>query len=56
MYSQRSLVLVINIAAKRHFTRCISLTIKTEGFSFKYGCAVWVVKHLKVDWLVVLWH
>ena len=30
------------------------ITNKTEHFSFKSGCVVQVVEHLKEDWLVAL--
>ena len=30
------------------------VTNKTECFNFKSGCVIWVVKHLKQDWLIVL--
>ena len=31
------------------------ITNKTEHFSFKSGCVVWVTKCLKEDWFIGLW-
>ena len=41
---QGKAVLVINITAKALYE--LYITIKMEHFSFKSGCAIWVVKHL----------
>ena len=48
-------VLAVNRAAKGVLC-AVHYYNKMKYFSFISGCAVRVVKRLKEDWLVVLWH
>ena len=49
-------VAVICVVWQQKALYTLYTTIKTERFSFKTGCVIQVVKHLKEDWLLVLWY
>ena len=46
---QGKAILVIYLAAKMPF-----ITNKTKCYSITSGCIVWVTKHLKGEWFIVL--
>ena len=46
-------VLVVN-AVKGNLLYALYIANKTECFSFKSGCVIWVAKCLKEDWFTVL--
>ena len=49
----RKCVLTVKVMAKALYE--LYITNKTEHFSFKSRCVIWVARCLKEDLLVVLW-